>query len=430
MKGWPGQFPSSCGTVCGGDIGLLSSTTNQSANAFKSSAVIALLLFACADLAFKAFLDSGHFDRFEAANHRWTWWQAKGYKELPYTPDVVMFGSSLLTRVVNEGEATYLKLPINATKHNRSRQLEDGVQARTGVPIKTFAFNLAGMHASDAAVIANGLLREKTPSTIIYTIAPRDFLDNLLEAPYTTEQFELMSHTSDLGELATRARITTGDRLNFWITDNCNNLSTLSKCKYELATTFERNYRNCVVPTLDAKMNGKKVISPLAIGIKTSAFDYAETLPVAPEDLNNLEKNDNLQCYRFCYQPFRPRIYNTQFYYLDYFLRFAQEKGVNVILVNMPLREDNLTAMMPNYYELYKSDVAKHAAKYHARVVDLFDSKAFTDSDFIDTVHLTGHAAIKLVDKLADAVAPDVASTVLTQHDVEKARLAGQNHTQ
>lgn len=99
---------------------------------------------------------------------------------------------------------------------------------------------------------------------------------------------------------------------------------------------------------------------------------------------------------------------------------------MNVILVNMPLREDNLTAMMPNYYELYKSDVAKHAAKYHARVVNLFDTKTFTNDDFIDTVHLTGHASIKLVNKLADAVAPDVASTVLTQHNVDKARLAGQ----
>ncbi|MFN8554124.1 MAG: hypothetical protein U0103_21830 [Candidatus Obscuribacterales bacterium] len=34
---------------------------------------------------------------------------SKGLKELPYTPDVVMFGSSLLTRIVNEGDATYLE---------------------------------------------------------------------------------------------------------------------------------------------------------------------------------------------------------------------------------------------------------------------------------------------------------------------------------
>lgn len=148
---------------------------NPSLNAFKSSALVALLFFACADLAFRIALITGHFDKFAAANHRWTWWQAKGYKELASAPDVVMFGSSLLIRVINEGEATYLNSPINAIKHNRCRHLEDAVQDRTGVPIKTYAFGLAGMHASDAAVLANGLLREKAPSTIIYTIAPRDF---------------------------------------------------------------------------------------------------------------------------------------------------------------------------------------------------------------------------------------------------------------
>ncbi|HEY9732349.1 MAG TPA: hypothetical protein V6C89_10580 [Drouetiella sp.] len=407
----------------------MTSTTNLTATILKSSALAALCLFACADSAFRWTVNSGRFDRFEAANHRWTWWQVKGYKELPYTPDVVMFGSSLLTRIVNEGDATYLKHSINATRHNRSQQLEDCVQSRTGVPIKTFAFNLAGLHASDAAVVANGLLRDKTPSTIIYTIAPRDFLDNLLEAPYTTEQFELMGHTTELGELAPHARLSTFDRISFAFTDLCNKISEISKCKYELATTFERNYRALVVPVIEANANSKRIISPLAIGIKTSAFDYSDNLPVAPEDPKNIEKNDNLQCYRFCYQPFRPKLYNAQFYYLDYFLRFAEERGIKVILVNMPLRQDNLTAMMPNFYELYKSDVNKHAAKFHAQVIDLFDSKAFTDDDFIDTVHLTGHGSVKLVDKLAAAVAPDIASTVVAQRNIERAKLAGQNKT-
>jgi hypothetical protein len=392
--------------------------------------MVALLLFACADLSFKTVLDSGQFDRFEAANHRWTWWQAKGYKELPYTPDVVLMGSSLLMRVVNEGDATYLNSPINATKHNRSTQLEDAIQSRTGVPIRTYAFALAGLHVSDAAVIANGMMREKTPSTIIYTIAPRDFLDNLLESPQTTEQFELMSRNSELGELAKHARLSTNEQINFAFVDFFNKLSSLVNCKYEFATTFERQYRKCVVPTLEACVEkARRPISPLSIGIKTSEFDYSEHLSVAPEDPNNIEKNDNLQCYRFCYQPFRPKLYNAQLYYLDYLLQFAQDRGVKVILVNMPLRKDNLTAMMPNFYNLYKSDVAKHAAQYHAQVVDMFDSKTFTDADFMDTVHLTGHGAVKFVDKLADLVAPDVAASTLARDAVEKGRLAGQSIT-
>ncbi len=408
----------------------LRKTFNQSTNAYKSSAVIALLLFLCVDLAFRTFLITGHFDRFEAANHRWTWWQAKSYKELPYTPDVVLLGSSLLTRVVNEGEATYLKFPINATKHNRLRHLEDEVRASTGVPIKTFAFGLAGMHASDAAVIVNGLLREKTPSTIIYTIAPRDFLDNLLETPNSTEQFELMSHTSKLGELAIHARLSTNEKAKYYVSELFNNLISQADCKNELVTSLERNYRSCLVPILDSRIEKVKTpLMPLKIGIRTSAFDYPETLTVSPEDPNNVEVVDNLQCYRFCYQPFRPKLYNAQLYYLDYILRFAQERGVKVILVNMPLRKDNLTAMVPNFYDLYKADVTKCASKYNAQFVDMFDSNAFTDADFIDTVHLTGFGAIKLVDKLAAVVAPTIVASTLSRGAVNKSHLAGQSLT-
>jgi hypothetical protein len=408
----------------------LRKTFNQSTNAYKSSAVIALLLFLCVDLASRALLITGHFDRFEAANHRWTWWQAKGYKELPYTPDVVLLGSSLLARLVNEGEATYLKFPINAAQHNRLRHLEDDVQARTGVPIKTFAFALGGMHASDAAVIVNGLLREKTPSTIIYTIAPRDFLDNLLETPNSTEQFELMSRNSELGELGIHARLSTNEKGAFYLTELFNKLFAQVNYKYELATIAERNYRNCVIPILDSRIEKvKEPLSPSRIGIRTSAFDYPNDLNVQPQDPNKVEVTDNLQCYRFCYQPFRPKLYNTQLYYLDYILRFAQERGVKVILVNMPLRKDNLTAMMPNFYDLYKSDVTKCADKYNAQFVDMFDSKIFTDADFVDTVHLTGFGAIKLVDKLAAVVGPEVASSALSRDRITKSRLAGQSLT-
>lgn len=387
---------------------------------------MALLGFLCVDSGFRASLDSGGFDQFEAANHRWTWWQAKGYKELPYTPDVVMFGSSLLARIINQGEATYLKRSINSTKHNHSQQLEDLVASKTGVPVTTYAFNLSGLHASDAAVLVSGLLKSKTPSTIVYTIAPRDLLDNLLEAPYTTEQFELMSHSSDLGELASKARLSTMDKVHYWFIEKYNRASALGKCKTELATTFERTYRQFALPLLDAHV--PSVDQPLTagkVGLKIAAFDFPESVTVEPEDPNKIELNDNLQCYRFCYQPFRPKIYNNQLFYLDYLLKFAQERGVKVILVNMPLRRDNLTAMIPNFLELYKSDIANHAAKYGARVVDLLDGETFPDSDFCDTVHLTGHGAVKFVNKMAEQVAPEIASTAVASARNSKAHIAG-----
>ncbi|MFX6759941.1 hypothetical protein ABTH30_23880, partial [Acinetobacter baumannii] len=79
----------------------------------------------------------------------------------------VLIGSSLLEHVVNEGEATYLNTEINSVKHNKSKHFEDAVFKQTGTPINTFAFGLSGLHASDAAVMVNGLLKEKAPATLI-----------------------------------------------------------------------------------------------------------------------------------------------------------------------------------------------------------------------------------------------------------------------
>jgi hypothetical protein len=405
----------------------VSTIANQFTSVFKSRASIALLLFLCIDLLFRAALINGSFDRFAAAKHRRTWWQVKGYKELPKAPDVVLIGSSLLEHVVNEGEATYLKAPINAITHNKSKHFEDAVRSRTGLPISTFAFAVGGLHVSDAAVLVHSLFKEKTPSTLICAISPRDFVDNMLVSISSTEQFELMSRNCDLGELERHSQTSSEERFKHRSADLFNQVLSQGKFKYELATIAQRNYRSCVIPFLDSYV--EKPVVPLLLppDLRVTEFDIPDHLAVAPDDANNVRVTNNLQWYKFCYQPFRAKMYDAQFYYLDYLLRFAKQRGVNVILVNMPLRKDNLTAMEPNFYNVYKADLAKCASNYNVQLVDLFDADTFADSDFIDTVHLSGSGAVKFVDKLASLIAPDVASSVISHRAVNKIGLAGQD---
>jgi hypothetical protein len=90
-------------------------------------------------------------------------------------------------------------------------------------------------------------------------------------------------------------------------------------------------------------------------------------------------------------------------------LAFARRKGIEVILVNMPLRQDHLKAMVPHFYDLYKSDIQEIALDGGAKFVDMFDSTTFGFDDFADTVHLNGFGAIKFVDKLSERIALMVA---------------------
>ncbi|HEY9679111.1 MAG TPA: hypothetical protein V6C76_13965 [Drouetiella sp.] len=389
-------------------------TAMNAMSAIRSKAFVSLLVFLCVDLLVRVAMTNGSFDKFDAFNHRKPWWQVKAYKELASAPDVVLIGSSLLEHVVNEGEATYLNTEINSVKHNKSKHFEDAVFKQTGTPINTFAFGLSGLHASDAAVMVNGLLKEKAPATLIYTIAPRDFCDNMLGTIGSTEPFELMRRISVLGELELHSLLNSDERFEHRCSSVFDTLSAQSKYRHELNTVAQRTYRTNAIPLLSRYVEKPKTPMPqLPPDIRQEEFDFADYVAVFPDNEHNVRVTNNLACYQFCYQPFKPNAYYAQFYYLDYMLRFAKQQNMNVILVNMPLRKDNLNAMIPNFYTMYKNDVKKIAAKYDTQFVDMFDTDTFTDADFLDTVHLSGKGSVKFVDKLANAIAPDVAASVV-----------------
>lgn len=390
-------------------------------NALKSRAVGALLAFGALGVFFQAACAVTQFDRFEVARHGWAWWEVKGYKELPVVPDCVLFGSSLLQRLTNEGESTYLQCSVNAFTHNKSIHLEDNIKKQTGISLSTYAFAIGGMHASDATVIAEGLFQDKPPKTIIYAIAPRDFMDNLMVTPTETEPFSLMSHVCDLGELEARAHTTANEKFNYIINSIIAKLSPLAEYKYELDTMFGRSCRAAIAPSLRRALAGvEHPLLPGEVGIRVSPFDFDGQASINPEKTGGTRlSEENLLCYQCCYQPFHPRAYNTQMYFLRHLLQFARDRQINVILVNMPLRADNLNAMAPHFYDLYKKDVANIAGQCGAKYVDMFDTNEFKFADFTDTVHLSGIAAVKFVNKLCDRIGTDLASYVVQHRNAE-----------
>ena len=388
--------------------------------ALKSRAASALLVFGALGGLFQAACAVTQFDRFAVAQHRWAWWEVKGYKELPKAPDCVLLGSSLLQRLTNEGESTYLQCPVNGLTHNKSVHLEDNIRKKTGISLSTYAFAIGGLHASDATVIAEGLFKDKAPKTIVYAIAPRDFMDNLVATPTDTETFALISHIADLGELEERARTTQTEQFNYAMNTIIVKLTPLASYRYELSTMLGRSVRAAIAPSLDRALAGvQRPLLPIDVGIRCAPFDLSGYVAVHPEKQDTAQLSENFNCYQCCYQPFRPRAYNTQMDFLRHLLQFAKNRQINVVLVNMPLRADNLNAMAPHFYDLYKKDVAIIAAQYGAKYVDMFDTKAFKFADFTDTVHLSGFAAVKFVDKLSDRIAPELASYVVQRRNAE-----------
>ncbi len=71
----------------------------------------------------------------------------------------------------------------------------------------------------------------------------------------------------------------------------------------------------------------------------------------------------------------------------------------------MPLRQDNYSMMVPNFYSMYSRDLDRLAAEHGAVVIDPKELAKFTDDDFTDTAHMNGKGGCKLVEAIAPAVA-------------------------
>ena len=144
-----------------------------------------------------------------------------------------------------------------------------------------------------------------------------------------------------------------------------------------------------------------------AIGLKDEAFDLRDGY--MSKDSPNFDRlTDNYSAYALTYRPCLPRPYNLQFDFLKRMLTSAKQRNVQVILVNMPLRQDNLKAMMPGFYDLYRKDLQTTARQYGAHYVDMFDAQRYKFEDFTDTVHLTSRACGKFITDFTAKVSPVV----------------------
>jgi len=370
--------------------------------------LLALTLFMALNGLLAWGLAVSNFDRFEACHHGRIYWALKKYQKLPAAPDVVLIGSSLLQRITYWGEADYLNQRVSALQHNRCTHLEDRLSKALGERVSSYAIAIGGMHASDASVVTTAMLAKKKPAMLVYLIAPRDLFDNFLVDPASTETFQLMSRLGDVSDVAMAARSSLTEKFAFAVESTLTRVLPFYNYRKELTTICERWWRTELQEIFQAKMfiaRGR----PLAasqLGLTIPEFDLDGNIGIMPHDVNASTKQENRLCYLFTYQPFWPKRYYNQLMFLRRMLNFEVQNGIKPVLVNMPLRSDNLTAMVPHFYDLYFKDVSCVARECGAEFIDMQDDKdkavGFTDADFCDTVHLTGPGSIKFVDALAD----------------------------
>lgn len=375
----------------------------------ESRALAALLCFVAIGFAVNAFCTASSFDRFQANQHQWTWWPIQGFRQRAKVPQVVFIGSSLLQKIIQEGEVQYLQKPVPLFTHNRCVHFEDEYKRLTGHQIDTYAFGIGGLHSSDADVLFDGVIAQKPPQTLIYLVAPRDVMDNNLETPLATDTFKLVSRISDQSAMQARCRVHLSDKFLGGIADVLQNTNPLLQYRTELQVLAIRQWIDLYSPAIRAfAPPATTCTDETAAGCKQDPFDLPADAYMNPDSSALTRVTNNFEQYACTYQPFRPKSFNLQFDFLKDMLSAAYKQKTDVIIVNMPLRSDNLEAMPKGFYNLYRKTLMATAQQNGAKYVDMFDSNRFPYSDFADTVHLSGKGCCKFITALTEQISPAV----------------------
>lgn len=377
------------------------------AKAFLSSYVLlGLLMFLVFDVGFRTADSALHFTNpLESPNRSLIWWTVNGFANEKGAPDIALLGSSLMMTAHHAGDATKLNEVQNEVSHFHSSCLQDFIEQKTGQKPTTFSFAIAGQMASDSYLITRSLLSgNKQPKAIIYGIAPRDLIDHTLPSASSTETFKYLSRIDDLSDVALSARNSFNELFQFGLEKA---LYTLSRRPNLLAWQHKLAYT--LAPYGQDAITANELKTPFLlrqIAYRELPDDSgANELRVGPYGAEYEPFRDNTPEYRQRYASIKQKTYASQLSYLEKLMKLTRERGIQLIVVNMPLTPGNVALMPPGFYDQFKNKVSTMAAANGAEFLDMNKPNVFEQKHFADTVHLNGLGGVQFFKLLSEELA-------------------------
>ncbi len=329
--------------------------------------------------------------------HTWAQWALIDYQKQKNSPAPIVFlGSSLVLMPLNLADASFLNRTIDGAIHHTSLLFNSLLTERGQYQSCNFNFALPGLMASDAYLIANLLLQEKNnPKLIIYGIGPRDFLDNLLLSPTSTDIYHCLA---DLLQKNSPSQVASfkgrgwQSQLNDFL--NKNILLYANKEDIDLASSQEldsvcslisRNLAGLFqisCSTFPTPISAEK-LHELLPNYNPMAIDKNECLfnPHTPIDPDRFTKN--LNEYRIRYHTVNWDTFACQTKFFVDLLKLARQNNVKVLVVAMPITSVN-RQLLPEYiFAAYKDNLRVLSKSCGAQFVDLDDAHSFNDQDFL-----------------------------------------------
>ncbi len=286
-------------------------------------------------------------------------------------PSVVLLGSSLMRMpfYLSDNEHSYYLPKYDQYCWNQTLQN----MLNNGSPETNVVFDLAidGGMVSDTFLISKKLLRgPKTPKWIVYGIAPRDLLDNFLSSETRTPVFDRLYGLGDMWEKKSTFPVSFNEKLKIVIERLCYLYGDRGRIHTSLKDAYIRLREGRLFNDFNKPATDKKQLDSTA--------------------LQELASSKNIGYYQKRFKVFQPEKFNKQKSFLKALCEDARKKGINVLLINMPLTPEITNLIPKEGYFAYNQALTEMTKFPHVRLLNLSNSGDFPNSYFCDLVHLNG----------------------------------------
>jgi hypothetical protein len=294
------------------------------------------------------------------------------FKQLNARPTVVLLGSSLMMYPFWSMDlALDPKHVGDIFHHHGSLALEEDLRKAGFANPHVFSLAIFGQMVSDAFIYVNEFLRkDKAPEFLVYGVAPRDFSDHDLSSPMSTNTFQRLVNLDNLAPYANLYLPGFQDKVEFMMSRICYLYNHRSRIQQEFGKAVQKGYiaghiQAPVQEKIDSSNAGFLMFGGFTARWENSRKEYERRYKnIGEQDLS------------------------LQMGFLKRLLEVAHERGIKVVLVNMPLSDMNRNLLPPGFYKQFRDELKSLANRPDVRFLDIGDSPDFNRMDFWDTAHL------------------------------------------
>jgi hypothetical protein len=339
----------------------------------------------------------------------------KEYKEQKPPANVVLLGSSLMMFPFWAMDASFDPKIADIAHYHKSVALQ-AVLEKNGIKNSSvFSLASAGQMSSDAFLYASEFLKGDTkPEVVVWGIAPRDFADDNVKSPMATVSFKQIVDLHNFSSYAKTFLPRFEDKAEFIANHSCFLYGRRWRFQKEADRTLEKISaavaRVFVGKAADSKITataGSAVPAPIAAAAAATSANTPD-LSISSLLAGTAEQRweTSTREYRGRYKNIAERDLSVQMSCLDNTLKICQERGIKVVLVNMPLTKLNQGLMADGFYQRFNQQVKTLASAYGKDVtlVDMTNQSQFQESDFWDTVHMNHIGGSKLIGGILPAI--------------------------